>query len=598
MHKLFMAVILAASALQAQAPRAVPASATKAPRGQWLRDAKFGMFIHWGLYAVLGEGEWVQQSKQIPVAEYESLRSRFNPVQFDAKAWVDLARAAGMKYMVVTTKHHDGFCLFDSKLTDWDVMTSPFRRDIIAELTAEAQRQGLSMGYYYSIMDWHHPDYLPRHAWDKRPAESADLKRYLAYARGQVKELLSRSRNIGSMWFDGSWEHTAEELQSAEMISLIHSAQPDTLINNRLNVDADFSTPEQFIPAVGLKNADGSNRLWESCLTMTSHWWGYDKLETDFKPADQLIRTLVDVVSKGGNLLLNIGPRPDGTIQPEFIDRLYAIGRWMAINGEAIYGTQASPFPRLPFYGRCTSKPGMLYFHVFSWPRDGRLVIPRMSNRVKAAYLLQDREKPVGFQQSGEGWTLFVPAEAPDPVASVVAVEIEGAPAVKPLPLAADASGRIDLPVLHAEIRSQHGQRMQLGVHDDVVHSASWTRPVDFLYWEFDAKEEGDFQVMLTYACDEKQGGGEFGISALAGALVEPPPGSGARRPEIPVQLYGATRDTGSWTAYSTVAAGRIRLVKGKNGLIIRPVNLPRGHLMNLRRVRLIPASQTQQAAK
>ncbi|HWQ53847.1 MAG TPA: alpha-L-fucosidase [Bryobacteraceae bacterium] len=588
-----MAGALGASSLTVQSPPA-------AVRGQWFQDARFGMFIHWGVYSLVGEGEWVQQTKMIPPDEYEKLGRQFNPVHFDAKAWVDLARAAGMKYMVVTTKHHDGFCLFDTKLTDWNVMKTPFRRDIVAELTSEAQRQGLTMGYYYSILDWHHPDYLPRHAWDKRPAADADLKRYLAYARGQVKELLSRSRGLGSVWFDGSWEHTAEELQSSEMISLIHSLQPNALINNRLNLEADFSTPEQFIPAVGLKNPDGSDRRWENCLTMTSHWWGYDRLETDYKPADQLIRTLVDVASKGGNLLLNIGPRPDGTIQQEFIDRLYAIGRWMAVNGEAIYGTSASPFPRLPFYGRCTSRPGTLYFHVYTWPADGKLVIPGLKNRVKSAYLLHDRAQPLGFQQGGDTWTIYVPREAPDPVASVVAVEIEGAPAIRPMQLSSDGDGRIDLPVLHAEIRSQHGQRMQFGVEGREVHTASWTRPVDFVYWEFEAKQGGDYQVQLTYSCDEKQGGGEFGISALPGGIAEPQKGVGstARRPEIPIQLYGSVQDTGSWSAYHTVASGTVKLEQGKNGIVVRPVHLPRGHLMNLSRVRLIPVAQAGAPAR
>lgn len=327
-------------------------------RMAWWREARFGMFIHWGLYAIpAGEwkgetrhAEWILHTAQIPVREYEKFASRFNPVKFNAKKWVKIAKDAGMKYIVITSKHHDGFCLFDSKLTDYDVMdVTPFKRDILKELADECHRQNLKICWYHSIMDWHNPDYLPRRKWEKHSTEGADYSRYIDYMKGQVKELVTNYGEIGVLWFDGEWESTWDQKKGYELFRYVRSLQPNIIINNRVGkgragmagtfdpemAPGDFGTPEQEIPATGL------GYDWETCMTMNDHW-GYNKNDHNWKSKEDLIRKLVDITSKGGNFLLNVGPTAEGLFPQPSIERLAAIGKWMKINGESIYGTSAS----------------------------------------------------------------------------------------------------------------------------------------------------------------------------------------------------------------------------------------------------------------
>ncbi|MGQ9697572.1 MAG: alpha-L-fucosidase, partial [Armatimonadota bacterium] len=348
-------------------------------RTKWWREAKFGMFIHWGIYAVPADcttrdgrksiAEWYLSNKQMQVKDYEKFAAQFNPVKFDAKKWVATAKQAGMKYIVITSKHHDGFCMFDSKLTDYCITkATPFKRDPMRELAQECRRQGLRLCFYYSIMDWHHPDYLPRRPWEQnvRPATGADLNRYIEYMKGQLRELLTNYGPIGVIWFDGGWEHNAQELRSEEVNRMIRSIQPSIIINDRNHLPEDHATPEQTIPAGALPGG----RLWETCMTINDTW-GYAKNDTNWKPAEDLIRKLCDIASKGGNFLLNVGPTAEGEFPPEIMERLAAIGRWMKVNGESIYGTTQSPFRRLSFDGRCTVKGNNLYLHVFRWPEEG-----------------------------------------------------------------------------------------------------------------------------------------------------------------------------------------------------------------------------------
>ena len=383
---------------------------TREERMRWWREARFGLFIHWGLYAIpAGEwkgetnyGEWIMHSAVIPIEEYEKLKDQFNPVKFDADLWVRTAKRAGMKYIVITSKHHDGFCLFDSQYTDYDVMSTPFGRDILKELADACARHGLRIGWYHSIMDWHHPDYLPRRPWENRPAEGADFNRYVEHMRNQVRELMTGYGPVGVMWFDGEWEGTWNHEQGLALYALCRELQLDVIVNNRvdkgrsgmagLTVDdryaGDFGTPEQEIPATGLPGVD-----WETCMTMNRHW-GYNKHDRDYKSETDLIRKLADIASKGGNFLLNVGPTAEGEFPPESIERLQAIGEWMETNGQAIYSTSASPFADLE-WGRCTQKSlkngnTRLYLHVFDWPSDGELTVPGIYNRPVQARLLSD----------------------------------------------------------------------------------------------------------------------------------------------------------------------------------------------------------------
>lgn len=350
-------------------------------RTRWWREARFGMFIHWGIYAVpadatkagggRGVGEWYLTNQHVPVREYEQLAPQFCPDRFDAARWVRAAKDAGMKYIVITSKHHDGFCMFDSKLT-WYTITraTAFRRDPLRELADECARQGVRLCFYHSIMDWHHPDYLPRRAWDKRPGTKADLNRYIDYMKGQIRELLTNYGPVGILWFDGAWEHNEKELRSAEVNAFIRSLQPDIIINDRNRLPEDYATPEQKIPEGALP--DG--RLWETCMTMNDTW-GYVKDDENWKSSTDLVRKLCDIASKGGNFLLNVGPTAEGEFPQASVERLAEMGAWLRKNGRSIYGTSQGPVAKLPFDGRCTTKGERVYLQVFEWP-DGPLPLP------------------------------------------------------------------------------------------------------------------------------------------------------------------------------------------------------------------------------
>jgi alpha-L-fucosidase len=442
-------------------PKPQPSQATTAAddsRMEWWRDARFGMFIHWGLYSIpagkWGDhddyAEWIRQEGKIPVSEYEKLLPRFNPVKFDADKIAAAAADAGCKYIVITTKHHDGFCLFDSKYTDWDVMSTPFHRDIMKELSAATRRHGLTQCWYHSIMDWHHPDYLPRRDWEEkdRPAAGADFDRYNQYLKNQVTELLTNYGPIGVMWFDGEWENTWTPERGEDLYALCRRVQPSVIVNNRVgkardgmagltkageHAVGDFGTPEQEIPATGLPGVD-----WETCMTMNDHW-GYNAVDKNFKSTEDLVRKLCDIASKGGNFLLNVGPTSEGEIPPESLQRLHEIGLWMRVNGEAIYGTQASPLADLDF-GRCTMKSSArgerttLYLHVFDWPPDEQLRLEGLGNQPLRACLLADRSRTLTATRDGSAVRISLPGSRPDAICSVVALEIAGKPIVYPTP--------------------------------------------------------------------------------------------------------------------------------------------------------------------
>ncbi len=424
-------------------------------RMQWWREARFGMFIHWGLYAVPagewkgkrigGIGEWIMNNAHIPVEEYEKLAGQFNPVKFDADQWVRIAKNAGMKYIVITSKHHDGFCLWDSKVTKYDIMdASPFKRDILKELSRACKKQGIRLCFYHSIMDWRHPDaqapFYPN--YNDGSKSNPNFARYAeTYMKPQLKELVENYGPLGVLWFDGEWIKDWTEPQGKALYRYVRSLQPDILINNRVGKGrkgmqglskgdqeyaGDFGTPEQQIPAKGLPGVD-----WESCMTMNDTW-GYKSSDHNWKSAEDLLHKLADIASKGGNFLLNVGPTAEGLIPAASVERLAAIGAWMKVNGESIAGTTPSPLGRVP-WGRCTARPGKLYMHVFDWPKDGKLVVSGLKNKVARAYLLaDDKRQALGVAREGESdLVVAVPNQAVDPINTVVVLEIDQARACK-----------------------------------------------------------------------------------------------------------------------------------------------------------------------
>ena len=430
------------------------ANETKAQHDQrmrWWREARFGMFIHWGLYAVpAGEyqgkrsdriGEWIMEWANIPRAEYEKFTADFNPVKFNAREWVGIAKNAGMKYIVITSKHHDGFALYDSKVSNYDIVdATPYHRDPIKELAREAKRQGLVFCFYYSILDWHYPAaYVDAPGKDPTAGNrTTKLKpggkeEYLKYMKAQLKELVT-GYDPGVLWFDGEWQEWWTEEDGKQLYEYVRSLKPNIIINNRVGrgregmkglsktdqtYAGDFGTPEQQIPPNGLPGVD-----WESCMTMNTTW-GFKFYDDKWKSPEVIIRNLIDIASKGGNYLLNVGPTKEGIIPPPSVERLAAVGAWMKVNGESIYGTTASPFAKQPEFGRVTSKPGKLYLHVFNWPTDGNLVVPAVGKSVKHAYLLSAPKTSLTVSETAEGLSVKLPSTAPDPIASVVVLEMK-----------------------------------------------------------------------------------------------------------------------------------------------------------------------------
>ena len=414
-----------------------------ADRMQWWREARFGMFVHWGLYAILaGEwegktnyGEWIRNNAKIPLETYNRLLERWNPRDFDADGLARMAKAAGMRYLVITTKHHDGFALWPSAHGDFNVARTGVSRDIMREVSDACRRHGVVPCWYHSIMDWHHPDYLPRRDWEAaaRPATGASFDRYVQFLHAQVEELLTHYGDMGVMWFDGEWESTWTRDLGAALAEKCRHLQANVIVNNRVApnragmLDAkvggigDFGTPEQNIPDRGLPGVD-----WEACMTMNQNW-GYNRADHDFKSLATLVGMVSDTASKGGNLLLNVGPMASGALPTESIDRLQRLATWMAVHGEAIHGTMASPFEGAPF--RATRKAvgrGGEALHVFlpQWPASRELLLPGLRTVPTQATLFGQRTRnllPVRAVDAGVVVTL--PPQATDPTCSVLRLQ-------------------------------------------------------------------------------------------------------------------------------------------------------------------------------
>ena len=502
------------SAVQASPdPYANETPAHRDARMAWWREARFGMFIHWGVYSVPagtydgkqipGIGEWIMNKGKIPMAEYQTYAKEFNPVKFNADEWVKTAKDAGMKYIVITAKHHDGFVMFDTKASPWNIVqATPFHRDPLKELAAACNKYGMKLGFYYSqAQDWNNGGAESGGRWD--PAQQHDMDDYIdKVAVPQVKELLTHYGEFPAViWWD-----TPDNMNSnrAAKLAEVLKLKPGIIYNNRLGggFKGDTETPEQRIPATGFVGRD-----WETCMTMNDTW-GFKSYDNNWKSTETIIRNLVDIASKGGNYLLNVGPTSEGLIPEPSIERLKAVGDWMKVNGDAIYGTTASPFKRLP-WGRATKKISgdntTLYLHVFNWPTDGKLLVPGLENKIASAKLLATGKK-LKTSVTPDGIVVEVPTNAPDAISSTVVLQFKGTPEVGASPITQESDGSVRL--LGSEAELHGGLQYESGGGKDAI--GYWTNPDDFAGWTFNVDRPGKFQVAAEIA---SLGAGQFEIT-------------------------------------------------------------------------------------
>jgi alpha-L-fucosidase len=408
------AVAAPARAFAQQPPvsaRPDPYASTREARMKWWHDARFGMFIHWGLYSVLGRHEWVMENEGIPVADYEQLAKRFTPKPNAARDWARLARRAGQKYMVMTTKHHEGFCNFATDTTNYCAPKQGPGRDLVREYVEAARAEGLRVGFYYSLMDWHHPDGATC------ATDEAARRRFVDYIHSHVRELMTNYGKIDVLWYDVASPLDAKGWESERMNDMVFKLQPDIVVNNRNKLDGDFSTPEQRIEA--------TKGAWESCMTMNGSW-GYQAADDDWKTPKQIVRNLISCARQGGNYLLNIGPRGDGSIPEDSVQILESVGAWLAKNGEAIYTADPAQ-PTRSNYATFTRKGNTLYMHVHFWPGEtvalAGLLVP-----VKSARLLAGGRKVEFAQDKFRVRFTGLPQRAPDQPVTTIAIECDGEP--------------------------------------------------------------------------------------------------------------------------------------------------------------------------
>lgn len=560
----------------------------------WWRKARVGLFVHWGPYSHLG-GVWkgeevkaayaehIQLKGKIPVKDYEAVVREWNPDRFNADQWVKAAKAAGMKYIVVTTKHHDGFAMYDSEVSDYNIVEfTPFGRDPMKELAEACRREGVVLCFYYShSMDWHHPDsqgntldypgnigaYDEVESWIGDEDKRERYERYLQEkAFPQIRELLTNYGPVGVLWFDCGHKLTVE--QGQRFVDLVHSLQPDCLVNRRVWKEplGDYGNTMDNQPHVRVPRQD-----WESIATLNDSW-GYKASDNNWKSAKEIIHNLIDVVSMSGNFLINIGPQGDGAIDESSMGLLQEIGQWMERNGASVYETAPSPIGKPP-WGRCTQKEHTLYLHVWDWPQNGELLLPGLGNKIESvSWLAAGAELPElkAERINEQDWLIHVPSESPDPIAAVIQVTYSGDPLMNPLKRLYSKQYPNVFPAFEGDLNGST-LRFDTGKKGkDVV--TDWKSADDVIRWSFRAAETGSYKLHITYGADAQEAGGSFTVT------------SGGREWTAEVQ------STGGWYQYATVELGNLEIAApGTYSLEVKAKAISGTALMNLRNLILTP---------
>ena len=559
------------------------AAVTKEQRLEWFRQAKFGMFIHWGPYAKLAGAwrgkqlpigtncEWIMQKFQIPREEYREAARQFNPVKFDADVWADLAATTGMKYVVLTAKHHDGFAMYHSRVSKYNIVDhTPYDRDPLKELAAACRKRGLRFCIYYSHReDWDEP-FAYGNTWDFdfKPEDNLSLfeAKYLeTKAKPQLEELLTNYGPFGLVWFDRGM-YTPE--QGRAFAELVWRHQPGCLVNGRVgNYEQELLGDYQNMNDNGMP-IGGIEEYWETPQTL-NETWGYSDYDHEWKKPEEVIRRLVEIVSRGGNYLLNIGPDGEGVVPLPSVRILQAVGRWVSANGESIYGTTASPFHELP-WGYCTAKGETLYLHVFDWPANHRLTLRGLHTAALSASLLTDSANPLPLRQENGTLEITVPDKPTDPVNTVVAVHLEGTPRVDPPIVSQATDGTITLDYIRAITGGRTVKRFN---RKGKFHISKWTTPEDTIVWHVNVTKPGRFDVKITYAATAEWSGQPYVVEVGQ------------------TKLQAEVQPTGMPYEYKTISLGTIRISQpGGHRLLMRPAKQLDNDLMYFRTLELTPS--------
>ena len=560
-------------------------------RMAWWREARLGMFVHFGLYSGAGGAwdgkvypqhyaEWIQHWAAVPCAEYaQEMKPLFRPEPGFAEAWAKLAAEAGMRYAVMTSKHHDGFTLFNSNepYSRTNPITqgtniSPEGRDVAREFADAMRGQGIRPGFYYSLLDWQHPDAyemaLPGYPKD---GHTRDHAKYKAYVRAHVSELLTGYGPLSTLWFDYSDEaRQGEAWGASDLLTLLRAKQPQILVNNRLylgleNRNGDYDTPEKYVPPTGIPGMD-----WEVNHTLNESY-GFSAHDVAWKDTRTVVRLLADIASKGGNLLLNIGPDAQGRVPQPAQETLRGLGAWMKVHGEAIYSTTASPFAKLP-WGRATRRGNTLYLFVFDWPADGRLSVP-VSGRVRTLALLGGRDAQVAASTDAEGTlALRLPSAPPNDACSVLRVEFESEPQVQPFAVRPSRAGELTLLPHDATLHGPSIRVEQVGAIEDVRYNIGyWLDTSAFASWPIAGQAAGSYRATAELACTDAAAGAKCVLEC------------GDARVEFTVPA------TGAWQQYRAVDLGTLTLPAGKTEVALRAQTKPGEAVLNMRSLVLSP---------